>query len=167
MNFQNKCWCPWKSERHILPLQGDGTQWAFKVKLDEDSSLVTDQHKQRTSFFVKEFLFGHRMPLKPATLWDLCPCCALWPRHLKVYRIRETSRLPYLSASGLAKDNYPKLQPEIPQLTLRQIPENTENGCAAQLKQLAKRNIVQVIEQYYIQWASCTLGEILFWQWSG
>ena len=59
-----------------------------------------------------------------------------------------TSRLPYLSASGLATDNYPKLQPEIPQLTLRQIPENTENGCAAQLKQLAKRNIVQVIEQY-------------------
>jgi len=45
-----------------------------------------------------------------------------------------TSRLPYLSASGLAKDNYPKLQPEIPQLTLRQIPENMENGCAAQLK---------------------------------
>lgn len=67
-------------------------------------------------------------------------------------------RLPYLSASGLAKDNYPKLQPEIPQLTLRQIPENMENGCAAQLKQLAKQNIVQVIKQYYIQWASCTLG---------
>lgn len=79
-----------------------------------------------------------------------------------------TSRLPYPSASGLAKDNYPKLQPEIPQLTLRQIPENMENGCAAQLKQLAKRNIVQVIKQYrYIQWATCTLGEILFWQWSG
>lgn len=49
MNFQNKCWCPWKSERHILPLLGDGTQWAFKVKLDKDSSLVADQHKQRTS----------------------------------------------------------------------------------------------------------------------
>lgn len=173
MNFQNKCWCPWKSERHILPLQGDGTQWAFKVKLDKDSSLVTDQHKQRTSFFVKEFLFGHRMPLSQRLfgIFAHAAHCGQGTSRSMGYvkpKASHTSRLPYLSASGLAKDNYPKLQPEIPQLTLRQIPENMENGCAAQLKQLAKRNIVQVKKQYrYIQWATCTLGEILFWQWSG
>ena len=65
--------------------------------------------------------------------------------------------MPYLSASGLAKHNYPKLQPEIPQPTESEVskaysatdPKKYGHGCVARLKQNpAQQNIVQVIKEY-------------------